>query len=158
MDALTYMQINKLPQKKLQSIIDHFGDMLPSQERWDAFLTHNGIVDDRHRQIATEGALIGSILDCAISDNLVVVSDDAGQFNVLCHALCWVHAERLIGKIVPYTDQARDDLENIKDQLWNLYKDLKAYKRNPHSEAQARRWKRHSTRFSPQKQPAQPLQ
>lgn len=135
MDALTYMQINKLPQKKLQSIIDHFGDMFPSQELWDAFLTHNDIVDDRHRKIATEGALIGSIVDCGISDNLVIVSDDAGQFNVLCHALCWVHSVRLIEKIVPYTDQARDDLENVKDQLWNLYKDLKSYKLNPDSEA-----------------------
>jgi hypothetical protein len=135
MDALTYMQVNKLPQKKLQSIIDHFGDMFPSQELWDSFLTHNGIGNDRHRQIATEGALIGSVVDCGISDNLVIVSDDAGQFNVLSHALCWVHAERLIDKIVPYTEQARDDLENVKDQLWNLYKDLKAYKLNPHPEA-----------------------
>jgi hypothetical protein len=25
-----------------------------------------------------------------------VVSDDAGQFNVGHHALCWVHAERRI--------------------------------------------------------------
>jgi hypothetical protein len=98
-------------------------------------LTHNDIVDDRHRKIATEGALIGSIVDGGISDNLVIVSDDAGQFNVLCHALCWVHSVRLIEKIVPYTDQARDDLENVKDQLWNLYKDLKAYKLNPDSEA-----------------------
>lgn len=134
-DALTYMQVKKLPQKQFQSIIDHFGDMYPNQELWDAFLTQNGIVDNRHRQIATEGALIGSIVDRGISDNLVIVSDDAGQFNVLCHALCWVHTERLIEKIVPYTDQARDDLENVKDQLWNLYNDLKAYKRNPHSKA-----------------------
>jgi hypothetical protein len=28
----------------------------------------------------------------------VVLSDDAGQFNVGQHALCWVHAERLVHK------------------------------------------------------------
>jgi hypothetical protein len=29
----------------------------------------------------------------------VVVSDHAGQFNVGQHALCWVHAERLVHKL-----------------------------------------------------------
>jgi hypothetical protein len=38
-------------------------------------------------QIATEGALIGSIIEHGISKHLVIVSDDAGQFNVLLHAL-----------------------------------------------------------------------
>jgi hypothetical protein len=28
------------------------------------------------------------------------VSDDAGQFNVFDHALCWVHAERAINRYV----------------------------------------------------------
>ena len=32
----------------------------------------------------------------------VIVSDDAGQFNVSSHALCWVHAERLIHKLVGF--------------------------------------------------------
>lgn len=118
-------------------------------------MTQNEIIDDRHRKIATEGALIGSIVDNGLSDELVIVSDDAGQFNVLCHALCWVHAERLIGKIVPYTDQARDDLENVKDQLWDLYKDLKAYKLNPHSKAKQALEEAFDTIFT-KKQPAQP--
>jgi hypothetical protein len=28
-----------------------------------------------------------------------VLSDDAGQFNLGQHALCWVHAERLVHKL-----------------------------------------------------------
>jgi hypothetical protein len=28
-----------------------------------------------------------------------VLSDDAGQFNIGHHALCWVHAERLVHKL-----------------------------------------------------------
>jgi hypothetical protein len=28
--------------------------------------------------------------------HLAIVSDDAGQFNVLLHALCWIHAERVL--------------------------------------------------------------
>jgi hypothetical protein len=33
----------------------------------------------------------------------VIVSDDAGQFNVGQHGLCWVHAERLIHKLDTFT-------------------------------------------------------
>jgi hypothetical protein len=137
-DALTYMEVNKLPQKQLQSLIDHFGDMYPSEQDWGTFLTANGIAKPRHRKIATEGALIGSIVYHGISDKLVIVSDDAGQFNVLCHALCWVHAERLIAKIVVFSDQAQKDLESVKDQIWDLYNDLKKYKCNPNVEDKQR--------------------
>jgi hypothetical protein len=137
-EALTYMEVNKLPQNQLQSLIDHFDDMFPNEKHWDTFLTDNGIVKPRHRKIATEGALIGSIVEHGISDGLVIVSDDAGQFNVLCHALCWVHAERLIGKIVPFSDQAKKDLEDVKEQIWNLYEDLKIYKCTPNEKDKKR--------------------
>jgi hypothetical protein len=34
----------------------------------------------------------------------VLLSDDAGQFAVGKHALCWVHAERLVHKLDTFTD------------------------------------------------------
>jgi len=34
----------------------------------------------------------------------VILSDAAGQFNVGHHALCWVHAERLVHKLDAFTD------------------------------------------------------
>ena len=94
MDAICYMQSNKLPQEPLQAIIANLGMIFANDAQWDAFLTENGIVNARHIQIATEGALIGAIVEHGISDKLVIVSDDAGQFNVLLHALCWIHADR----------------------------------------------------------------
>jgi hypothetical protein len=102
-----------------------------NDSQWNDFLTENGIVKDRHVQIATEGVLIGSIIEQGISKHLVIVSDDAGQFNVLLHALCWIHANRAIDKIIPFTDQAQKDLDTVKDQVWQLYEGLKAYKENP---------------------------
>jgi hypothetical protein len=45
-------------------------------------------------QIATEGALWGSIHAHGFLQDAVVLSDDAGQFDIGQHALCWVHAER----------------------------------------------------------------
>lgn len=130
-DAITYMEANKLPQKALAPIIKNLGKIFVMDSQWDAFLKQNGIIKDRHVQIATEGALIGSIIEHGISKHLVIVSDDAGQFNVLLHALCWIHANRAIDKIVPYTDQAKTDLDAVKDQVWRLYDGLKAYKENP---------------------------
>ncbi len=131
MDAICYMQSNKLPQKPLEAIIENKGMIFANDAQWDAFLTNNGIVKDRHVQIATEGVLIGTIIEHGISKNLVILSDDAGQFNVLLHALCWIHANRAIDKIIPFTDQAKKDLDTVKDQVWQLYEELKSYKENP---------------------------
>ena len=82
-------------------------------------------------QIATEGALIGSIIEHGISRNLVIVSDDAGQFNILLHALCWIHAERSINKITPVSDKGKEELEQVRQRLWQFYAELKAYKAEP---------------------------
>jgi hypothetical protein len=131
MDAVSYMQSNKLPQEPLAIITENLGLIFANERQWDEFLTQNGIVNDRHVQIATEGALVGSILERGVSKNLVILSDDAGQFNVLLHALCWIHANRAIDKIIPFSDQAEKDLDTVKDQVWQLYEGLKAYKQNP---------------------------
>ena len=131
MDAVCYMQSNKLPQKILDVINDNLGTVFANDTQWNGFLSQNGLVKDRHVQIATEGALLGSIIEHGLSKDLVIVSDDAGQFNVLLHALCWVHANRSIDKIIPFTDQAEKDLDAVKDQVWHLYEGLKTYKQNP---------------------------
>ena len=138
MDAVCYMQSNKLPQQVLNTIEGSLGMIFANDSQWNEFLTENGIVNDRHVQIATEGALIGSIIEHGISKQLVIVSDDAGQFNVLLHALCWIHANRAIDKIIPFTDQAQKDLEAVKDQVWQLYEGLKSYKQNPRSKDKKR--------------------
>ena len=138
MDAICYMQSNKLPQKPLAAIIENKGMIFANDAQWDAFLTDNGIVKDRHVQIATEGVLIGTIIEHGISKHLVILSDDAGQFNVLLHALCWIHANRAIDKIIPFTAQATTDLDKVKDQIWQLYEGLKAYKENPIQKDQQR--------------------
>jgi hypothetical protein len=131
MDAVFYMQVNKLPQKALGAIDKNLGKVFANDAQWHRFLAKNAIVKDRHVQIATEGVLIGSIIEHGLSRDLVIVSDDAGQFNVLLHALCWIHANRAIDKIIAFTDQAKKDLATVKDQIWQLYKGLKAYQQNP---------------------------
>jgi len=130
-DAIEYMQSHKLPQYVIKPIIDNLSAIFANDCQWNQFLADQGIVKDRHIQIATEGALIGSVIEHGISKHLVIVSDDAGQFNVLMHALCWVHANRAIDKIIAFSDQAQKDLDTVKDQIWLLYEGLKNYKQNP---------------------------
>ena len=130
-DATAYWEAHKLPRAVLDLLCADEPGVFADDAQWEKYLNQKGVQGARHIQIATEGALIGSILEHGISKNLVVLSDDAGQFNVLLHALCWIHAERSINKITPMSEQGRDDLEQVRNQFWQLYANLKAYKANP---------------------------
>ncbi len=59
------------------------------------------------------------------------MSDDAGQFNIFRHALCWVHIERNINKLIGEDGKRAEAIALIRGQLWNLYEKLKIYKENP---------------------------
>ena len=63
-----------------------------SEEAWKRHLGRLGIVKDRHVRIATEGALLGSVPHHGFPEDLAIISDAAGRFNVMLHALCWIHA------------------------------------------------------------------
>ncbi len=78
----------------------------------------------------------------------VIVSDDAGQFNVGRHALCWVHAERLIHKLVGFNECQRQAIERTRARVWRFYKALKAYCRDPTARAKAALDKRFERLFS----------
>jgi hypothetical protein len=95
---------------------------------WQQHLQALGVTDERHVRIATEAALLGSALAHGLRPDLVVVSDDAGQFDVWLHALCWVHAERNLAKLVPSSEAQRADLEAVRQEVWQLYAELKTYK------------------------------
>jgi hypothetical protein len=98
---------------------------------WQARLEELGITAERHVRIATEGALLGQLIALGVSPTLVVLSDGAPQFDILVHASCWVHAERPLARAVPYNEAHRAALEQVRQQLWDLYQDLKAYRQQP---------------------------
>lgn len=102
-----------------------------SEEAWQARLVELAITSDRHVRLATEGALLGGLIERGVSPQLVVLSDGAPQFDVLVHASCWIHAERPLVKLVPYNDQHRAVIEQVRGQIWDLYRDLKAYRVQP---------------------------
>jgi len=81
--------------------------------------------------IRTEGALWGAVSAHGFLCDAVVVSDDAGQFDVGTHALCWIHAERLVHKLEPVTDKQRCAQQHVRGLIWWFYADLKAYRLDP---------------------------
>ena len=130
-DAIRYMEQQKLPLVQVDKLRAHVGEGFESETDWLNFLDSVHISGKRHVRIATEGALLGSVLNHGFCHDLVIVSDDAGQFNILQHALCWIHAERLVHKTLPLNEQHRQDIANVRDQIWGLYTDLKAFKDDP---------------------------
>ena len=81
-------------------------------------------------RIATEGAVWGSVKAHGLLPDTVILSDDAGQFAIDRHALCWVHAERLVHKLDTFTDRQHAAQQLLRALIWWFYADLKAYQRD----------------------------
>jgi hypothetical protein len=129
--ALSYLREEGLPAEPLRRLQAHTHATITEIACWEAHLDALGITRERHRRIATEGLLLGGLIDKGFSLDLVIVSDGAGQFAILLHALCWVHAERLVHKLIPLNDQQRADQDRVRGEIWDLYADLKTYRRAP---------------------------
>src|SRR5664280_1756222 len=130
--ALAYMSQQKLPPVLLSDLEDKTIPMeTKTQAGLEAWMESQGINSPRHRKIITEGALMGGLLAQGIPANLSIISDDAGQFNVFDHALCWIHAERIINRLIALNDDHVNAVDAVREQLWQLYRDLKAYKLDP---------------------------
>jgi hypothetical protein len=128
--AVAYWQRQQLAQALadlLQAGPCHFGD----DAAWQARLQELGITAQRHVRIATEGALLGQVIAQGVSPDLVILSDGAEQFNLLAHAACWVHAERPLVRLLPYNEAHRAAIAGIRQQLWELYRALQAYRAQP---------------------------
>ncbi len=127
-EALTYMSEHKLPQFLWLPLSFSINRVFKDKEEWLSYLQLLGMEKDAHVKTATEGALLGAVLASGVGSELGIVSDGAGQFRLLEHGLCWVHAERLINKLITFNEAQRLAVETVQDLLWQLYQDLKAYK------------------------------
>jgi hypothetical protein len=129
--AFAYMRRRNLAGPVIATLAADPARSFADEKAWQTHLDKLGIaalkVHPDPVMVATEGALWGAVVAHGFLDGTVVVSDDAGQFNVGEHALCWVHAERLIHKLDTFTETARVAKEKIRTLIWWFYADLKAY-------------------------------
>jgi hypothetical protein len=101
------------------------------ESSWQTRLAELNITSERQVRITTEGALLGGLIERGVSADLGVLSDGALQFFILLHAACWIHAERPLARMVPYNEEHRAVIEKLRTQIWELYKELKAYQQHP---------------------------
>jgi uncharacterized protein YdcH (DUF465 family) len=134
-EALAYMRGRDLAGPVIDRLASAPQKMFGDSAAWQAHLVALGIdqltVTPDPTTIATEGAMWGAIRHHGYLADAVIVSDDAGQFRVADHALCWVHAERLVHKLVPATPQQRQAVELVRQLIWWFYRDLKSYQASP---------------------------
>lgn len=133
--ALSYMQGRSLAGPVIRRLATAPQRHFPNHAAWQAHLRHLGLSDLRVTpdpvRIATEGALWGAVAAHGFLQDAVIVSDDAGQFAVGRHALCWVHAERLVHKLDTFTDLHRAAQARVRTLIWRFYADLKLYCLDP---------------------------
>jgi hypothetical protein len=128
--AVAYWQRQKLAQAVIEPLMTGTGSF-PDKAAWQAFLAMHDVTNERHVRIATEGALLGSLIAQGVSPELTVLSDGAGQFDVFVHALCWLHIERPLARLVPHNEKHRAAIEQVRQGIWDLYAELKAYRLAP---------------------------
>ena len=134
-EALTYMKGRGLSAAVIGRLEAAQDRAFTSQAAFLAHLRALGLADLKVHpaplRIAQEGALWGAMAHHGLLRDSVVLSDDAGQFKLARHALCWIHAERLIHKLDAFNDDQRQAKAGIRRRIWWLYADLKAYRRQP---------------------------
>lgn len=131
--SLTYLETID-PENKLGYLKLHcFKDPL-SVDDWEEFLIQKGIYTKHERRVVTEAALFAGLIHKGIPHDLGVHGDDAKQFNAFVRSLCWIHEERHFRKIIASNKQIAEEVEKVRDDMWELYKKLKDYKENPSPE------------------------
>ena len=85
---------------------------------WQARLRQLAITGPQHVRIASEGALLGSLIAHGVSPELAILSDGAEQYDALVHAACWIHAERPLARMVPYSEKHRAAIERVRGEIW----------------------------------------
>ena len=113
-EALAYMRQRNLAAHVITRLADHPERQFSDQNAWTAHLKKLGLTDLKVNpdpvEIATEGALWGSIKAHGLLPNTVIVSDDAGQFNV---------GERR-SRLPRWIPWPRQDLQKIGNRLLGL--------------------------------------
>ena len=130
-DTLDYLKQTKLSSYFSGYVTLSLGSKFTTLVCWEQFLKERNITSEMEVRFLTEAALYASVIATGIPRDLGVHSDDAGQFDVFVHSLCWIHEERHYRKLIMTTDEAQADLERVINQIWAIYQDLKMYKENP---------------------------
>ncbi len=138
--SLDYLESQNCKPELIALVTESLNKKWLSVESFKDFLSNRGI--NKHTtgknslRLIEEAALLGGVIEKGLSPDTIILSDGAPQYTkMLTHALCWIHAERLIKRLVVSSDHA-EELEKVISEVWNFYKKLKAYKEKQNTQDQ----------------------
>jgi hypothetical protein len=131
--TLDYLRAQPVEGAVITRLAAHPGQVFNSDLEWWQHLARCSIniFDRALLQSLNEAATWGALRHHGLMENTVVVSDDAGQFRVARHALCWVHAERHLQKLMPASPKQAKAVELVRQAIWCFYRSLKLWKQSP---------------------------
>jgi hypothetical protein len=133
--ALAHMRRLNLSAPLIAKLREHPVKRFCSEAAFEAHLDALGFdvltISPDPVKVAKEGALYGAVQEQGRLEGTVIVSDGARQFHVADHALCWIHAERLVYKLEPANAAHRKAVALTRALIWWFYADLKSFKLNP---------------------------
>ena len=135
--ALVYLHEMHAPPALIDRLMDQDGRSFADEDAWTDHLIAIGVTGSKAVKLATEAAVAGSLNHHGLLKDAVIVSDGAGQFDVFRHALCWIHAERLIHRLITVTEGQRAAVALVRLLIWWYYRDLKLYRAEPSAQARA---------------------
>lgn len=130
-DSLDYLAVHKGAKKLIQRLSIRDGLVINTQDTEKAFFDELGSLNATEMRLMIEAGLFASLIEHGVPRDLHIHSDDAGQFELFKNSLCWIHEERHYRKLVPAHPEIADEIEKVRDGIWQLYKDLKNYKEAP---------------------------
>ena len=133
-ESFSYMERYKVAPWIREKLTKACERWFANREQFEEHLQKHGITNTHYRRLIVEAGLIGSILSHGFPIDMVILSDDAGQFNVLIHALCWIHAERGIKALTMSNEIQIKAVEWARNEVWEIYKALQDYKNSPKEE------------------------
>jgi Transposase IS66 family len=139
-EAKAYLENYQLPRCHLLQISFTDETLATNKEQWYEYLLSKGIAGVKTVRVLSEAALLGGLTIQGRSEPLRILSDGAGQFNIMEHGLCWVHMERCLRKLEGYTEPERKNIDEMQGLLWEYYQELKQYQQQPSTERSSNLW------------------
>lgn len=141
-DALSYLAQYDLPRKLMTLLEREAGEdrVFADASAWDRQLATWGLTSKEQRRLVTEAALWASLMSRDLYRDFALISDDAAQFKVLglWNALCWIHCERHVARLIALSDSERAALDRVRDAIWEYYQCLKKFRDAPTPEERKR--------------------
>jgi len=134
--ALLYLKKQKSFPRKVIALLSGLkirSRYFPHKEELISWIEKYGIKTPNEIKLCIEAGLYSQFYRFWLKREMFLLTDEAGQFRLpyIKHALCWLHIERKIKELVPFTDEQRLKIEEKRNAFWDLYHQLSKYKKHP---------------------------